>query len=300
LREVLASRHEVVAVVTQPDRPRGRGRKLSRSPVKDLALDAELEPILQPVTTTDPEFLGAVTELGADLFAVVAYGEILKRAVLGLPPHGTVNVHASLLPKYRGTSPIQAAILNGDAETGITTIYIDEGMDTGDIVLLEGVAIVPEDTAGTLHDRLAKVGARLLVRTLDEIEAGTAKRIPQDHSRATYTSKITREDGLIDWSASSRVIHNRVRAMNPWPGAYTPWRETTVRVLQTRIPRESEMGEGNPGTVLKSDESALEVCTGDGAVQLVEIQLPGGKALRWQEFLRGHPIDVGEQLGGSG
>lgn len=300
LREVLASRHEVVAVVTQPDRPRGRGRKLSRSPVKDLALDAGLEPVLQPVTTTEPEFLSAVKALGADLFTVVAYGEILKRDVLGLPPHGAVNVHASLLPKYRGSSPIQAALLNRDEETGITTIYMDEGMDTGDIVLQEQVEIEPEDIAGTLHDRLAKVGARVLVRTLDEIEAGTAKHSPQDHSRATYTSKIRREDGLVDWSASSRAIHNRVRAMNPWPGAYTSWRDTTLRVLKTRVPSESEVAEHSPGTVLRSDESALEVCTGDGVVQLVEIQLPGGKPLGWREFLRGNQIEVGEQLGGSG
>jgi methionyl-tRNA formyltransferase len=210
-----------------------------------------------------------------------------------MPEHGAVNLHASLLPKYRGSAPIQAAILNGDEVTGVTAILMDERMDTGDILDQKEVPIESDDTAGTLHDKLAAVGSGLLVETIDRIEQDTAVRTPQDHERATYTKRLKKEDGVIDWNTPTERVHNFVRAMNSWPVAYTP--RDNLRIWMTSVPAEP-VTDAEPGTVVRADEDGLLVATLDGAVRLEQVQLPGGKPMSATDFLRGHQVRVGDKL----
>jgi methionyl-tRNA formyltransferase len=292
LEALVCSHHEVAGVVTQPDRPKGRGRKVVPSPVKRLAQERGLS-VFQPEKASSPEFVQTLHALSPDLIVVVAYGEILKRDVLQAPVHGSINVHASLLPKYRGSSPIQAAIMAGDEVTGVTIIQMDEQMDTGDILGQKEVPIDRNDTASTLHDKLAQVGARLVVETVDLVERGTVAGTPQDHELATYTARLRKEDGAIDWNVPAEKLHNLVRAMNPWPVAHT--REGKLRVWTTSLPSEEvEMAE--PGTVLRADETGLLVAALDGAVKIERIQVSGSKPMSAVEFLRGHALRVGEKL----
>lgn len=292
LETLLQSRHEVAAVVTQPDRPKGRGRRTIASPVKQLASKHNLD-VLQPEKASTNEFVKKMRTIAPDLIVVVAYGEILKPEVLQIPQRGAVNLHASLLPRYRGSSPIQAAILNGDDLTGVTTILMDEGMDTGDVLGQAEVSIDENDTAGTLHDKLARVGAEMLLETVDRIDSGNADPMPQNHRLATYTKKIAKEDGLIDWNTTTETLHNFVRAMNPWPVAHV--REGGLRVLMTSIPREKRQPV-EPGTVVRADEDGLLVATLDGAIRIEQLQVAGGKPMSAAEFLRGHGLQVGERL----
>lgn len=292
LERLVRSRHTVVGVVTQPDRPKGRGRKLAPSPVKSVAQKHGLA-VFQPEKASAPEFVKTLRAVGPDLAVVVAYGEILKRAILDLPKHGAVNLHASLLPKYRGGSPIQAAILNGDTLTGVTTIQMDEGMDTGNILLQEEVAITEDDTAGTLHDKLAEVGARLLIETVDQLEAGTITPKPQNHELATYTRLIKKEDGVIDWNQTSGQVHNFVRAMNPWPLAHT--RDGKYRIWMTSAPSKHKVG-AQAGTVVQADDTGLVIAALDGTIRIERLQAAGGKLMSAPEFLRGHTIRIGEKL----
>src|SRR5512147_571289 len=220
LEALLKSPDEVVGVVTQPDRPKGRGQVLTPSPVKQVALREHI-PILQPTKMKDPDFLAALGAWKPDLIAVAAFGRILPPVILSLPPKGCINVHGSLLPKYRGAGPIQWAIINGETETGITTMLMDEGMDTGAMLLQEKIAIAPDDTAGSLSPRLAEVGGRLLVETLARLKAGTVVPQVQDHAQATMAPLLKKEDGAINWTVSATAIANRVRGLTPWPGAYT-------------------------------------------------------------------------------
>src|SRR5574341_1359923 len=220
LEALLKSDDQVVGIVTQPDRPKGRGQTLTPSPIK-LITQREKLPLLQPTKMKDQAFLDALASWKADLIAVAAFGRILPPAVLKLPPRGCINVHGSLLPKYRGAGPIQWAIINGESESGITTMLIDEGMDTGAILLQERLAITPDDTAGTLSPRLAELGGRVLIETIKQLRAGTLVPRPQDHSQATLAPLLKKEDGLIDWTMNAAAIANRVRGLSPWPGAYT-------------------------------------------------------------------------------
>jgi methionyl-tRNA formyltransferase len=286
----------VAAVVTQPDRPRGRQLHLAACPSKARAQAAGI-PVLTPVSINTPESIAALRDLRPGLLVVVAYGQILRRAVLDLAPLGCVNIHASLLPAYRGAAPISWAIAAGERETGVTAMYINERMDAGDIIAQQRVAIAPDDTGGTLHDRLAAAGAELLAQTVAAIRAGRAARTPQDESRVTYAPKLTKEDGRIDWTAAAERIHNRVRGFQPWPGSFctAPGKDGkpgTLRVRRTR----AEPGAGEPGLVLDAGADGPLVAAGAGAVRLLEVQPEGGRAMPGGAYLRGHALRVGDRL----
>jgi methionyl-tRNA formyltransferase len=288
---------EVVAVVTQPDRPKGRALKLHPSPVKEIALGAGL-PVLQPERARDAVFLEELRRLQPDFIVVAAYGQLLPAVILTLPALGCVNVHTSLLPKYRGAAPIQWAILNDEAETGVTIMKMAEKLDAGDILSRRTTAITPQDTAATLHDRLALMGAQLLAATLAKMVMGIITAHPQVEAEASYARKITKEDGRLDWSQPARALWNRVRAFTPWPGAFTcppvesKWR--TIKICRAGLP---ENQSGAPGVVLKADKEGIVVACGQGALRIQELQLEGGRRLTAAEFLSGHSLKPGERLG---
>jgi methionyl-tRNA formyltransferase len=285
----------VVAVVTQPDRPKGRELKLQPSPVKELARQANL-PVLQPERARDEAFAGALRDLRPDLIAVAAYGQILPQSILDLPRYGCLNVHTSLLPRYRGAAPIQWAILNGDTETGVTIMKMDAGLDTGGILTQAQTPICPEDNAGTLHDRLARMGAELLVRTIPDYTTGKLSPRPQPTEGAVYAPKIKKQDGLIDWTQPARAIWNRVRGLVPWPGAFSflpgPPRPHVLKFWQAEIVDRS----GAPGEVLQADKAGIVVGCGSGALRILVLQREGGRRLGAQEFLAGHPLLPGHRL----
>jgi methionyl-tRNA formyltransferase len=293
LEALLESSDEVVGIVTQPDRPKGRGRALTPSPVK-LVAQREHLPLLQPTRMKDPKFLEFLAAWNPDLIAVAAFGRILPPAILSMPLKGCINVHASLLPKYRGAGPIHWAIINGETETGITTMLMDEGMDTGAMLLQEAIPIKPDDTAGTLSPRLAEVGGRLLVQTLAQLRAGTARPRPQDHNTATMAPLLKKEDGLIDWTMSASAIVNRIRGLTPWPGAYTfcgteRWVISRAKALDTTI----ALAPGHVATVAKD---AIRVMTGNGLLDVQELQPANGRRMTAAQYLSGHPIQVGTRL----
>jgi len=305
----LLTHHEVLAVCTQPDRPAGRGHKMNMSPIKTLALSAGVK-VLQPETLRvkkSPVGDAAIqinndaikirdylAKLGADIFVVAAYGLILPKAVLDIPTLGCVNVHASLLPKYRGASPIHSAIKNGETTTGITIMHMDVGLDTGDMILQRELAIGPEERAQSLHDRMASLGGECIVEALAQLEAGTAARIPQSDTASTYAPMIQKSDALIDWGWPTAQIINLTRAFDPWPGPYTMLNGEVLKIWQAE---KADITENvPPGTVLTADPSLL-VRTGDSAVRVLEIQAPGGKRMSAKDYLRGREIRVGEILG---
>ena len=294
LEALLAAGHDVVAVVTQPDREKGRGRALSPPPLKPVAAARGLE-ILQPRRVREPESLAALQALAPEIQVVVAYGQILPRAVIDVAPRGTVNVHASLLPRYRGAAPVQWAIVNGEAETGVTTMLIDEGLDTGPLLLAEATPIGAEETADVLEARLALIGADLLVRTLKGLHEGTVVARPQDAARATLAPLIKKEDGLIDWTLPADALARRVRGFHPWPGAYISRQGHGLRVLRAR----AETGPaGVPGTLLAVDRDGLVVAAGDGtALRLLEVQPESRKPMPAASFAAGARLAVGERLG---
>lgn len=290
LQALLDAGRPVTRVVTQPDRPRGRGRKRSGSPVKVCALRAGIE-VWQPERVRDAAFIGRLREAAPGTIVVVAYGQILPRAVLDIPPLGCINLHASLLPRYRGAAPIHRAIMNGDTVTGVTTMYMDEGMDTGDIILQAEVPIRREDTVGTLHDRLAAAGAALLVKTVALVRRGEAPRRPQDSAAATYAPRLTGEDELIRWSRSAEQIRNHVRGMDPWPGACTRIGKKRVKIWRVEVEGPDADGSGQPGQVLAADpDYGIMVQAGDGRVVVTELQPPGGRRMSAGDYLRGHRV----------
>lgn len=294
LQALLDSPHRVIGVITQPDRAKGRGQKLAPSPVKTLALTHHL-PIYQPEKIRDPVSLHVFQRLHPDLMVVAAYGQILPKAFLLIAPRGCINVHASLLPKFRGAAPIARAILAGEEKTGVTTMLMDEGMDTGPILLTEEVPIHPEDTMGTLHDRLARVGAGLLSKTLDGLVKGTLIARPQDPALASYAPKVLKEEGKIDWNQDAFQISLRIRAMDPCPGAFT---FLSGRMLKLFCPLVAEGPPGEfPGTVLKALKDELWVTTGRGALGVREIQLENRPRMPTKEFLKGHRLPPGTRLG---
>jgi methionyl-tRNA formyltransferase len=286
---------KVVAVVTQPDRPKGRDLKLQASPVKTLALKANL-PVLQPERARNEVFIGELRALQPDLIAVAAYGQLLPKSLLDLPRFGCVNLHTSLLPKYRGAAPIQWAILNGDPETGVTIMKIDVGLDTGDILTQEITVIQPEDTSEILHDRLARMGATLLVRTIRDYVAGQIIPRPQPAEGAVYAPKITKEDGHIDWSQSATAIWNRVRGLMPWPGAFTflsgSPRPHLLKIWHAEVVARA----GQPGELLCADKTGIVIGCGRDALRVLVLQREGGRRLSAQEFLAGHPLQPGQRL----
>ena len=296
LEALLRSDDSVVGVVTQPDRPKGRGQILTPSPVKLLAQRAQI-PLLQPLKMKDPEFLHALAGWSPDLIAVAAFGRILPPAILSLPPRGCINVHGSLLPKYRGAGPIQWAIVNGETETGITTMLMDEGMDTGAMLLQEALPITPDDTADTLSPRLAALGSRLLVETIARLKAGTLVPRPQDSSRATLAPLLKKEDGAIDWALPATALANRVRGLSPWPGAHIRMaggdRWTIWRALALPGPVTEP-----PGVIVAITNEAIHVATGDGILAVMELQPANSRRMAVSQYLAGHPVAVGVQLGG--
>lgn len=292
LEALIAAGHEVVGVFTQPDKPKGRGGKVQMSPVKECAIKHQI-PVFQPrrIRVDGVEDLRA---LAPDLCVTAAFGQILSQEVLDIPKMGTVNVHTSLLPKHRGAAPVQWAILQGDEVTGVTTMLSDKGIDTGDMLLCTEVPIDQEDTAGSLLDKLSRVGAGLLVETITGLLAGTCQRRKQDEAQMTYDPMLKKEMGLLDFSETALQCVNRVRAMNPWPCAYTPLAEGVLKVWRARVV-EAEVGQA--GTVLSANKKdGLVIATGNGAMELCEIQAPNGKRMDARVFLLGHPIETGQLL----
>jgi methionyl-tRNA formyltransferase len=285
---------EIVAVVTQPDRPKGRDLKLTSPPVKDFALSRNL-PVFQPEKARNPDFIETLRRLNPDLIAVAAYGQILPKAILDLPRYGCLNVHTSLLPKYRGAAPIQRAILNDEPETGVTIMKMDEGLDTGSILAQETTVIASADNAQTLHDRLAQLGGALLGETIPGYLAGKIKPHPQPKEGVTYAPKIKKEDGLVDWSKPARVIWNQVRGLVPWPVAHTflPGKEKQLlKIWEAQV----AAGSGTPGHVLQADKGGITVACGANALELRSLQKQGGRRMSAQEFLAGRSLTAGQSL----
>jgi methionyl-tRNA formyltransferase len=290
LRTLFEGPDEVIAVVTQPDREKGRGRKVLFSPVKELALQHGLKPF-QPEKAKEEAFQEALKILQPDLIVVIAYGQILPKSILKIPKYGAVNVHASLLPKYRGAAPIAWAILKGEKVTGVTTMIMDEGMDTGDILLQAEIPIGDEETCESLHDRLAPFGARLLRETLKKMKSGNIRSLPQDHSKATYAPPLKKEDGHIVWKKEAKEIDRQVRGFNPWPGAFTQWGDQLLKIYKGEIKERTPTGK--TGAVVWVGSDFIEVETGKDSYRIKEVQLEGRKRMTIRDFLSGHPVSVG-------
>lgn len=287
---------QLTAVVTQPDRPKGRELKLQPSPVKEVAVRANV-PVLQPAKARDENFISELRRLQPELIAVAAYGQILPKSLLELPRYGCLNVHTSLLPKYRGAAPIQWAILNGDPETGVTIMKMDAGLDTGDILTQRTTPIQPADNAQTLHDRLAQLGAELLVQTIPDYVAGKIQSRPQPPQGVSHATKLKKEDGRIDWNLAASAILNRIRAFTPWPGAFTflpaQPHPQLLKVWEAAVDSQA----GSPGQILRADKSGIVVGCGQESLRIVTLQREGGRRMAAAEFLAGHPLKVGETFG---
>lgn len=296
LAALLEHGEEVVAVVCQPDRPKGRGKKLTPPPVKELALSRGIA-ILQPSKIRTPEFLDEIRKLQPDLLVVAAYGRILPGPLLNLPPLGTINVHGSLLPAYRGAAPIQWAILNGESETGVTIMQMDEGMDTGAILLQRPLAISPEDTTATLAARMARLGGQALIEALELLKIGKLPAIKQDESQATMAPLICKTMSPIDWRLPAAKISCLIRGLDPWPLARTTLHGEGIRLFKPEVAREPAGAEPGTITVVQPENQRLGIATGDGCLLISEIQREGGKRLPVGDFLRGHPLQLGQRFG---
>lgn len=290
LESLAASRHEVIAVVTQPDKPKGRGKEVQMTPVKATAL-AHGIPVYQPARAKEESFVEEMRNLEPDVMVVIAFGQILSKELLDVPKFGCVNIHASLLPKYRGAAPIQWAVINGDKETGITTMMMDVGMDTGDMLEKLVVPLEEKETGGSLFDKLSRLGGDLILSTLDKIEDGTLVRTPQDHEEATHVKKITKTMGDIDWTMDAEAIERLIRGLAPWPSAYTHWNGKMLKIW------EADAEAGTPGApagqVLEAAGDSLKVQTGTGVLNIRSLQLEGKKRMDTASFLRGYPVETG-------
>jgi methionyl-tRNA formyltransferase len=294
LEGLLTSRHDVVAVVTQPDRPRGRGQRIEASPVKQVATGQRLH-VLQPRRASDPQFLAELKSLAPQVIVVAAYGQLLRPALLAIPPLGCVNVHASVLPQYRGAAPINWALIRGERVTGVTIMLIDETLDTGPILLQSEVAIELSDNAGTLEVRLATYGAEALLYALDGMETGALRPMPQDHALATYAPKLRKEDGTIIWSHSADDLAHLIRGVTPWPGAVTTHRSKPLRIWRAMSVPMS--GLGRPGQVASIEALGIRVETGDGCLTLLEVQPASGRRMAAAAYARGHALRPEDVLG---
>ena len=282
--EALLTKHEVVLVVTQPDKPKGRGKKMVPTPVKACALEHGI-PVLQPEKVKEPEFVEQLRSYEPDLIAVTAFGQILSEPILEMPKYGCINVHGSLLPKYRGAAPMQWSIIDGEKVTGITTMYMAKGLDSGDMLLKAEVEITDEDTFATIHDKMAVTGANLLLDTLDQLEAGTLERIPQDHDAATYAPMITKETGHIDWSKNRQDIINLIRGLNPVPAAYTIYEEEVLKIFGASLSDVQANSAAN-GEIVAVVKKGFVVKCGDGCLLITEVQARGGKRMMTDAYLR--------------
>ena len=296
-----SEKYQVQAVFSQPDKAKGRGKALQMTPVKETALRAGI-PVYQPAKVRDPECLEILKKLQPDVIVVVAYGQIIPKEILELPLGGCINVHASLLPKYRGAAPIQWAVINGDEESGVTTMRMDTGLDTGDMIMKETLRLAPDETGGSLFDKLSAVGASLLIRTLDAIDEGTAQYEKQPQESPTeYAAMLTKKDGMVDWTKSAVQIERLIRGLNPWPSAYTKYRGKTLKLWAAEVvlsdPAAEMSQESTPGTAVEVTKSTLKIQTGDGLLSVLELQPEGKKRMPIDAFLRGYPVVQGEQFG---
>lgn len=300
LEALVHSEHQVVGVFCQPDKAKGRGQKVSMPPVKEVALQYNL-PIYQPTTLKDDEVRRTIEELQPDIMIVIAYGKILPSWMLTLPPYGCINLHASILPKYRGAAPIQWAILEGEQETGVTVMQMDEGMDTGDILATIRTEILPEETAGELFDRLSLLGADHIISLLEDLTEGRLEAIPQNTEQATYTSKITKEMGTIDWNQPSARIDQQIRGLAPWPGAYSFLQDKRIRIWKAQpvvLEGDSADSSAEPGTVTRIEKNDLWIRTGDGFLKILELQPDNKKRMLVGDFIRGTQVVLGNQFHG--
>ena len=296
LEALLQSRHQVVAVVTQPDKPKCRGKAMQFTAVKEVAVRAEI-PVLQPKKVSEPEVVEEIRQFHPDVIVVVAFGQLIPKTILDMPQYGCVNVHASLLPKYRGAAPIQWAVIDGEEKSGVTTMQMDEGLDTGDMLLTEEVVLDPQETGGSLFDKLSEVGAGLLLKTLDELEAGNIHPQKQpSESTTAYAAMFTKKMGEIDWTQSAVQIERLVRGLNPWPIAYTHLGQKTLKIWRAAVHPLSEQKK-EPGTVILMDKKHFGVQTGDGMLEILELQLEGKKRMDADAFLRGYQLEDGIKFG---
>lgn len=291
---LLTAGYQIVGVVTQPDRKKGRGNELAATPVKEMALKYNI-PLIQPQDVNEAASVQTILTWNPDIIVVVAFGQLLKKDLLNLAPLGAINVHASLLPSYRGAAPINWAIIKGEKVTGVTTMYMNEGMDTGDIILKEQCPIEDEDNAGTLHDKLAALGAKLLLRTLEDIKSGQVKPFVQEQALASYAPMLKKEDEVIDWNKKALDVHNKIRGLSPCPGAYTLYRNKRLKIYKSAY---MPWINGLPGRVLAIDKKhGLIVAATEGAVALLEVQPEGKEKMSFSDFSRGYAIRIGDVLG---
>ena len=292
--KALLTQHEVLAVVSQPDKPKGRGKKMVPTPVKAYALEQGLQ-VFQPQKARDEEFVSLLAELNPDVIAVTAFGQILPESILNIPKYGCINVHGSLLPKYRGAAPMQWSIIDGEKVTGITTMFMAKGMDTGDMLLKTEVEIMPEDTFQSVHDKMAEAGAELLLKTLTALENETVERVPQNHEEATYAPMITKETGHIDWTKSAEDIINLMRGLDPAPGAYAIYEDMPLKLFRG-TKAEGNYSQGQLGEVVDITKKGFVVKCGDGALTITELQATGKKRMSADAYLRGHAMNTGVLL----
>ena len=302
--QALIEKHQVIGVVTQPDKQRGRGKKIQFPPVKEKAVEYDL-PVYQPFKAADEEFVSVLKDLNPDVIVVVAYGQILPESILNIPKHGCINVHGSLLPKYRGAAPIQWSVLDGEEKTGITTMYMEKGLDTGDMLDKAEIVLDEKETAGTLHDKLMVIGADLLLDTLKKLEDGTAVRTKQDDSQSCYAKMLTKEMGKVNFTKPAEEIERLIRGLNPWPSAYTFLNGKTLKVWRSAAKPVTEEIKGlygqegmssEPGTILCTDQKGIHAACGEGVLILQEVQLEGKKRMDAGAFLCGYQIEPGTKL----
>jgi methionyl-tRNA formyltransferase len=294
LERLIKEGYNIEAVVTQPDRPRGRGKRIQPPPVKVRAA-AEGIPVMQPGRVKDSEFINHLKSIKPDIIIVVAFGQILPPEIISLPPLGCINVHASLLPKYRGAAPINWCIINGETKTGVTTMFMDEGMDTGDMLLNKVTGIDGDETAGQLHDRLAVMGAKLLVETIEGLKNGSLVRKVQDSAKATYAPQLCRDDGRIYWSRDARSIFNLIRGTDPWPGCFSYLNGKRIKLCKAKVLEEESRG--TDGEIIAVEDEGITVQTGRGSLLITEIQVPSSRRMTAAEYLRGNTIKVKDILG---
>lgn len=292
--EMLIEKHEVVAVVTQPDKPKGRGKKMVYPIIKEKALEHNIK-VLQPNKVREEEFLEVLKELNADIIVVVAYGQILPESILNMPKYGCINVHGSLLPKYRGAAPIQWSVINGEKKTGVTTMYMAKGLDSGDMLLIGEMDILEDDTFGSLRDRMSLVGAKVLEETLEKIQSGSVERIEQNHNEATYAPMIEKETGHINWEKGSDEIINLIKGMDPQPGAFCIYKDEVLKVWKA-VKAEDKYESAKIGEIVDINKKGFIVKTNDGALLITEIQAKGGKRMTTDAYMRGHEIEKGSVL----
>jgi methionyl-tRNA formyltransferase len=296
LAALLKTEHQIVGVVTQPDRPYGRGLRITVSPVKEVAREKSI-PLMQPNKISDGALASWIKNLKADSLIVVAYGKILPAEILSLPKYGALNVHASLLPKYRGAAPIQWALLNGEKESGVTIMKIDAQLDTGDILLQEKVTVLEEDNAGTLAAKIFAAGEKLLLTALAAVERGTAQYVKQNNAFASYAPSLTKESGEIDWKKTAMEVHNRIRALVTWPGAHTFFRQKQLKILASKLQVPVLAASGQPGEIIQIiKQLGFVVACGSGNLLITSVQLEGKKRMSAGDFVNGHDVEIGETL----